>query len=67
MAECELRQRKKEEDGGVKLQEDNDEIKSTIEQDQVQSDIKLEPVRFIPNSLYLGTVFLYFVNFPYFV
>jgi len=46
MAECELRQRKKEDDGEINLQEDKEEIKSA-EQDQVRSENKLEPVRFI--------------------
>lgn len=53
MAECELRQRKKDEDGEIKLQEVNDEIKSPTEQDQVQTENKPEPVRFIYNLLYL--------------
>lgn len=46
MAECELRQRKKEDDGEVNLQEDKEEIKSA-EQDQVHNENKPEPVRFI--------------------
>jgi len=46
MAECELRQRKKEDDGEVNLQEDKEEIKSA-EQDQVHIENKPEPVRFI--------------------
>lgn len=46
MAECELRQRKKEEDGEVNKQ-DKEEIKHD-EQDQVKTENKSEPVRFIP-------------------
>jgi len=46
MAECELRQRKKEDDGEVNLQEDKEEIKSA-EQDQVHIENKPESVRFI--------------------
>lgn len=48
MAECELRQRKKEEDGEYKPEETNEKIKS-IGQDQVQTEIKTETVRFILN------------------
>lgn len=43
MAECELRQRKKEEDRGEKLQENKEEAKSG-EQDQPQTENKSEPV-----------------------
>lgn len=46
MAECELRQRKKEDDGEINLQEDKEEMKSA-EQDKVHSENKSEPVRFI--------------------
>lgn len=46
MAECELRHRKKEENGEDKPEETNEKIKS-IEQDQVQTEIKTETVRFI--------------------
>lgn len=46
MAESELRQRKKEDDGEINLQEDKKEIKSA-EQDKVHSENKPEPVRFI--------------------
>lgn len=43
MAECELRQRKKEDDGEVNLQENKEETKST-EQDQVHIENKPEPI-----------------------
>jgi len=46
MAECELRQRKKEDDEEVNLQENKEEIKSA-EQDQVHTENKPEQVRFI--------------------
>jgi len=46
MAECELRQRKKEDDGEVNLQKDKEEIKSA-EQDKVHIENKPDPVRFI--------------------
>lgn len=46
MAECELRQRKKEDDGEVNLQKDKEEIKSA-EQGQLHIENKPEPVRFI--------------------
>lgn len=45
MAECELRQRKKE--GDDELQESNEEIKSAGS-DQVQTENKSELVRFAP-------------------
>lgn len=45
MADCELRQRKKEEDRVDRLQEDIEEIQS-IGQDQVQTEIKQDPVRY---------------------
>jgi len=53
MAECELRQRKKEEDGEDNcpvLRTDNEEMESRG-QDQVQTENKPEPVRFIPNFI----------------
>jgi len=46
MAECELRQRKKEDNGEVNLQEDKETIKSA-DPNQVQTQNKPEPVRFI--------------------
>lgn len=46
MAECELRQRKKEGDDGNKLQESNEEVKS-IGSDQVLIENKSELVRLI--------------------
>lgn len=46
MAECELRQRKKDDNEEVNLQEDTGEIKPT-EQDQIHIENKPEPVRFI--------------------
>lgn len=46
MAECELRQRKKEDDTSDKLQKDDEEIKF-VEQDQDQTEDKPEPVRCI--------------------
>lgn len=47
MAECELRQRKKEGHDGNELQESNEEIKS-VGSDPVQTENKSELVRFIP-------------------
>lgn len=49
MAECELRQRKKEESGENDLQQNNDTI-GTAGQDQIQAENKTEPVSFIPIS-----------------
>lgn len=46
MAECELRQRKKEGDDGIELQESNEEIKS-VGSDQVQTENKSELVRYL--------------------
>lgn len=46
MADCELRQRKKEDDGVSRLQEDNIEIK-TVGQDKVQTENIEEPVRYL--------------------
>lgn len=48
MAECELRQRKKEEDGEDKQEEANEEMKS-VGQDHVQTENKTDPVRFVHN------------------
>jgi len=51
MAECELRQRKKEddsEDNSPSRQTGNDELKS-CGQDRVQRETKSEPVRFVHN------------------
>lgn len=58
MAECELRQRKKEDDGEINLQEDKEEIKS-VEQDKVHSENKPEPVRFI--DVLCGKISLFFL------
>lgn len=73
MAECELRQRKKEEDGEDNcpvLQTDNEEMKSHG-QDHVQTDNKPEPVRFITNFIqnHFYSVFnlLESFNFLYYV
>jgi hypothetical protein len=50
MAECELRQRKKE-DEGVKL-ENNEEI-NVVEQEQVLRENKPETVRYISTYLFM--------------
>lgn len=47
MAECELRQRKKEDNDGDTLREDNDEAISHVKQNPVQTENKSESVRII--------------------
>lgn len=61
MAECELRQRKKEEGGDDKLQPVNEEVKSVL-QDKVQPENKPEPVRY-RHFQFLSMVFIFCVIF----
>lgn len=46
MADCELRQRKKEGDGVDRLQEDTTEMKF-VGKDEVQTENKQDPVRYL--------------------